>query len=152
MVLENKKVIDELIEKANNQLSWREREDAIKCLKPYHSKRTERIIVKLALHDPVFKVKNAAFLVAQSWDVNINGKPIRLTKKKKGNLVKDIHKKLVRVRDELKEDFTIEEFKEKFKEIYPKVYDIYDGDKGTKLDRWLKTCINTLPKKKEKSS
>lgn len=110
----DKNKVDELLKKANNELSWRDRMDAVNELKNYHCKESERVIVKLALHDPVFKVKHAAFLVAQSWGVKIGGVPIRLGKKPKGNLVKDIHKKLAKVRDSLGEEFTIEQFKEKF--------------------------------------
>lgn len=141
--------MDELIKAALNECNWKGRKSAVEKLKSYHTKETEKIIVSLALHDPVFKVKNAAFLVAQAWGVKINGQPIRLTKMKKGNLVKDIHKKLTKVRDSFIDEFTIEEFKEKFKEMYPKAYDIYDGEKGKKLDQFLEECIKCLPKTKK---
>lgn len=136
----------ELIKMAKNECNWRERKSAVEKLKNHHTKETEKIIVNIALHDPVFKVKNAAFLVAQSWNVKINNKPIRLTKKKKGNLVKDIHKKLKRVKDSFDNEFSIDEFKEKFKEMYPKAYDIYEGDKGKRLNIFLENCLKTLPK------
>lgn len=137
----------ELIRAALDECNWRRRKSAVEKLKSYHTKETEKIVVKLALNDPVFKVKNAAFLVAQEWKVKINGQPIRLIKKKKGNLVKDIHKKLAKVRDAFESEFTLDEFKEKFKEKYPKIYDIYEGDKGNRLDKFLEDCLKSLPKK-----
>lgn len=33
--------------------------------------------------------------------------------------------------------------------MYPEAYDIYDGDKGDKLDSWLENVIHSLPKKKK---
>ena len=43
--------------------------------------------------------------------------------------------------------YTIEEFKEAFKAKYPEIYDIYEGDKEDRLDKWLENVTKNLPKK-----
>ena len=73
---------------------------------------------------------------------------IRLNRKPKGNLVKGINGKLVKVRDSLPEGYTLDEFKRAFQERYPVAYDIYDGNKGERLDKWLENVIKSLPKTK----
>ena len=139
---------EDILKKLSNDSDWRGRISALNSIKDNSDKRIEKAVVKLALNDPVFKVKNKAFLLAQKWGVKIGKNPIRLTKSKKGNLVKGIHQKLASVRDSFSDEFTLEEFKVKFKEMYPKAYDIYDGEKGNKLDKFLENSIKCLPKKK----
>ena len=74
--------------------------------------------------------------------------PIRLDRKPKGNLVKGINGKLVTVRNSLPEGYTLDEFKKAFQERYPVAYDIYDGNKGERLDKWLENVTKSLPKTK----
>lgn len=141
--------IETLKKMANNKCNWRERLEAVKRLKNIDCQQSRDIITRLAIYDPVFKVKEAAFRVAQLFGIKKNGKEIYLGKKQKGNLVKGIGKKLCKVRDSLSEEFAVDEFKEKFKQMYPGAYDIYDGDKGDKLNSWLERVIPSLPKKKQ---
>lgn len=140
--------IEELKRKSNNRTSWRDRLEAVNELKGYDCRQSRDIITRLALHDPVFKVKEAAFRVAQMFGITKGGKPIYLGKKKKGNLVEGISKKLVRVRDSFEGEFSIDDFKQKFKVFYPEAFDIYEGDMGTRFDTWLKNVISALPKRK----
>lgn len=140
--------IETLKKMANNKCNWRERLEAVEMLKNIDCQQSRDIITQLVIHDPVFKVKEAAFRVAQSFGIKKNGKDIYLGKKQRGNLVKGINEKICKVRESLSEEFTVDEFKEKFKEMYPEAYDIYDGDKGDNLNSWLEKVIPSLPKKK----
>lgn len=140
--------IEELKRKANNQNSWRERLEAVNELKNYDCQQSRDILTRLAIHDVVFTVKEAAFRAVQAMGVTKNGKPISLGKKPKGNLVDGINKKLTHVRDSLPEGYTLDEFKSAFQQQYPAAYDAYEGDKGTQFDKWLGNVIQSLPKKK----
>ena len=142
------KNIEELKQIYNNQYSWRDRMVAIEQLKKYDCQQSRDILTRLAIHDAVFKVKEAAFRAAQGMGINKNGKPLYLGKKHKGNLVKDINKKLTHVRDNLSDEFLFDEFKVEFKKLYPIAYDIYEGDKDKHFDKWLLNVISSLPKKK----
>lgn len=140
--------IDELKRMANNQNSWRERLAAVEQLKNYDCQQSRDILTRLAIHDVVFKVKEAAFRAVQTMGVTKNGKPIYLGKKPKGNLIDGINKKLIHVRDSLPDGFSIDDFREAFKKLYPAAYDAYEGDKGAQFDKWLGNVIPSLPKKK----
>ena len=148
MVKETPDNIEELKKMANNQNSWRDRLSAVEQLKNYDCQQSRDILARLAIHDDVFKVKEAAVRAAQTLNITKGGKPIYLGKKPQGNLVKDINKKLSRVRDSLPEEYTIDEFKEAFKKLYPAAYDVYEGDKENRFDKWLTNVTKTLPKKK----
>lgn len=128
------KNIEELKQMANNQYSWRDRMVAIEQLKKYDCQQSRDILTRLAIHDAVFKVKEAAFRAAQGMGITKNGKPLYLGKKPRGNLVKDINKKLTHVRDNLSDEFSFDEFKAEFKKLYPIAYDIYEGDKDKRFD------------------
>ena len=148
MIKETPANIEVLKRKANNQNSWRERLEAVNELKNYDCQQSRDILTRLAIHDLVFTVKEAAFRAVQAMGVTKNGKPIYLGKKPKGNLIDGISKKLTHVRDSLPEGYTLDEFKIAFKQQYPAAYDAYEGDKGKQFDKWLGNVIQTLPKKK----
>ena len=86
-------------------------------------------------------------MAAQALGITKKGKPLYLGRKKKGNLVEGINKILVRVRDSFEGEFSVQDFKEKFKVMDLKTYDTYEGDMGGRLDEWLKNVISCLPKK-----
>ena len=140
--------IETLKKMANNKSNWRERLQAVEELASMDDQPSKDILARLAIHDPVFRVKEAAFKAAQARKITYGGKPIFLGRKPKGNLVKEINKKLAIVRDKLDEGFTLEDFKQKFAAMYPEIYDTYEGDKGDQLDKWLSSVIPSLPKKK----
>ena len=148
MIKETPANIEVLKRKANNQNSWRERLEAVNELKNYDCQQSRDILTRLAIHDVVFTVKEAAFRAVQAMGVTKNGKPIYLGKKPKGNLVDGINKKLTHVRDSLPEGYTLDEFKSVFQQRYPAAYDAYEGDKGKQFDKWLGNVIQSLPKKK----
>ena len=55
---------------------------------------------------------------------------VKLPRKKKGHLVKDINKRLEKVNNSFKGvSCTIEEFKDRFKTLYPTEFDIYSFEK-----------------------
>lgn len=147
MIHETPKNIEELKRMANNQNSWRDRLEAVKQLKEYDCQQSRDILTRLAIHDIVFKVKEAAFRATQAMGITKNGKPLYLGKKPKGNLVKGINKKLARVRDSLPEEYTIEDFKVAFQKMYPADYDAYEGDKEKRFDKWLENVVKSLPKR-----
>ena len=148
MIKGTPKNIEELKQMANNQYSWRDRIVAIEQLKKYDCQQSRDILTRLAIHDAVFKVKEAAFRAAQGMGITKNGKPLYLGKKPRGNLVNDINKKLTHVRDNLSDEFSFDEFKAEFKKLYPIAYDIYEGDRDERFDKWLSNVISSLPKKK----
>lgn len=135
--------IEQLKKQANNKNDWRERLSAVNVLKKYDCEQSKDILTRLAIHDPVFEVKNAAFRAAQALGVSKNGKPIYLGRKKKGNLVKDINKKLEKVKNSLPDGYSFEDFKNKFQEKYPADYDVYEGNKKD-FDGWLRNCEANL--------
>lgn len=140
--------IETLKRMANNKTNWRERLSAVKELSTMNDQPSANVLCRLAIHDPVFTVKEAAFRAAQARKLTYAGKPIFLGRKPQGNLVEGINKKLAVVKNSLAEEFTLEEFKERFQEKYPEAYDIYEGDKQDGFDKWLKNVITSLPKKK----
>lgn len=142
---------NELKNMANHKSSWRDRLAAIEGLKEYDTIPAKDIIIRLAIHDPVFKVKEAAFRLAQSRGYQYKGQPVFLGRKPKGNLVKGINQKLEKVRNLLGEEFTLEEFKEAFMKKYPVEYDTYEGDKEDRFDKWLDNVMRSLPKKSKPS-
>lgn len=139
--------INELKTKANNKSSWRERLSAVNVLKEYDCVQSKDILARLAINDPVFKVKEKAFRAAQALGVTSHGKPIYLGKRKKGNLVKGINKMLEKVRNSLPDDYSFEDFKSEFQKRYPKAYDVYEGSKKD-FDGWLKKSEANLPHRK----
>jgi len=139
--------IEELKKKSINKSNWRERLDSVNELKQYDCRESRDIITRLALHDPVYKVVEAAFRAAQAFGITKKGKPFYLGKRKKRNLDESIMKILVGVRNSFEGEFDIQAFKEKFKMMDLKTYDTYEGDMGDELDEWLKNAVSSLPKK-----
>jgi len=139
--------LEDLKKKSTNKSNWRDRLDSVNELKRYDCKQSRDIIKILALHDPVYKVKEAAFEAAQVFGITKKGKPLYLGNKKKGNLVEGITEILVRVRNSFEGKLSVQDFKEKFKATDPWTYDIYEGNMGDELDAWLKNVLSSLPKK-----
>jgi len=133
--------IVDLKRKSNNKTNWRERLDSVNELKGYDCKQSRDIIKILALHDPVYKVMEAAFTAAQAFGLTKKGKPLYLRKKKTGKLDEGIDKILARVRDSFKGEFSAQEFKDKFKAMFPKTFDTYEGDMGDTFDEWLSNVL-----------
>ena len=133
---------------AGDKTNWRKRLEAVNELKKWDCQQSRDVLTRLAIHDLVFKVKEEALRATQPLGIVKNGKPLKLNKKPKGNLIKDINKKLYKVADALGEEFDIEEFKVKFKILYPEAYDVYEGDKGNKFNTWILNVLKSKPKNK----
>lgn len=144
--------IEELKKKANDKTSYRTRLEAIDELKKYNFQQSRDILTRLALHDLVYEVRIQAFRAAQAMNVTIKGQPIRLGKKKKGHLIKDINKKVLKVYNQIIEDeseFKLDKFKELFKNKYPEAYDVYRYEKKDNFDKWIINLINNRPTKRK---
>ena len=144
--------IEELKKKANDKTSYRTRLEAIDELKKYDCQESRDILTRLALHDLIYEVRIQAFKAAQAMNVTINGQPIRLGKKKKGHLIKDINEKVLKVYNQIIEDeseFKLDKFKELFKIKYPEAYDVYRYEKKDNFDKWINNVINNRATKRK---
>lgn len=117
---------------ANNKSDWKLRLEAVEGLKNIDDERTIDILKRLLYSDKVFPVKEAALRALQTKGVDV-----KLPKKKKGHLIKDVNKKIKIVKNKLPEDHTFVDFKIELKKYYPVIYDTYQGDKGSHFDKWL---------------
>ena len=137
--------IEDLKKMAMNKTRYRTRNEAIENIKNYKCSKSIDVLWRLMINDKVYSVQHQAFLALQNF-----GEDVKLPRKKKGNLVKDINKKLGKVQSSFKEEnCTIEEFIEKFKVMYPEEYDIYSYEKAGKMQEWIKNIVQSLPGKKE---
>lgn len=135
---------------AGDKSNWRKRLKAVNELKKWDCQQSRDVLTRLAIHDLVFAVKEAAFRAAQAMGIEKNGQKIWLGKKPKGNLIKDINKMLYKVQDKMEasEEFNIEEFKAKFKQLYPEAFDVYQYERRDKFDTWIQNVLKSKPKKR----
>ncbi|WP_353893746.1 HEAT repeat domain-containing protein [Proteinivorax hydrogeniformans] len=126
---------------ANNKVSWRNRLEAVEELGKWKCRQSVDVLFRRMMSDKVFKVQNAAFLKLQAF-----GENVKLPKKKKGNLVKNINKKLGTIKRSLPEEHSYEEFKQEFKQKRSVEFDIYEGDKEERFDKWLRNVWLNIPK------
>ncbi|KGE20072.1 HEAT repeat domain-containing protein [Paenibacillus wynnii] len=134
--------IKELVKQAGDKTSWRNRVQAVNELGKWRCQQSKDVLWRLSVNDLVYDVREEAFRKLQAF-----GEKVFLGKKKKGHIIKDINKKVLRVRDSFKAEFTIEEFKEKFKQLLPEAYDVYQYEKGEKFEEWINNVLNSAPKK-----
>ncbi|NIH16916.1 HEAT repeat domain-containing protein [Morganella morganii] len=140
--------IDELVRDANRKHSWKTRLQALNELRKYNCQQSRDVIIRLALHDKVYKVKEEAFRAAQALNLTKNGKPIRLGKKDIGYKQSDFTKLFQKIKREKKmEVFNLTEFKAVFEILNPEMLDVMSFEKGNKLDIWIENTFNGLPKK-----
>lgn len=139
--------IDELIQLSRDKTNYKNRLKAVDGLGKWKCRQSIDKLWRLMISDKVYSVQRQAFLKLQQF-----GEKVRLPKKKKGHLVKDINKKLITVHKKFNSsNYTINDFKKKFQEIYPEIFDIYSYEKGHKMDTWIQTVIQHSPKKKIKN-
>ncbi|MBP2261125.1 hypothetical protein [Pseudomonas sp. BP8] len=93
------------------------------------------------INDLVHGVQHRAFLKLQAF-----GEEVRLPRKKKGHLIKDINKKLAVVDRAMSASYTRDDFNAKFKELYPEAFDVYSFEKKGSFDKWIQNVLNSLPK------
>jgi hypothetical protein len=133
---------EELKKQASRTSNWRERLDAVEELGKWKNKHIVDILMRVINNDSVYKIQEAAFRQLKKL-----GEDVQLPPRKKGDLIKDITKILLRIKKSLPEDHSYEEFKEKLKKMRLDVYDTYEGDKGADFDTWLESTWVSLPKR-----
>lgn len=98
------------------------------------------ILWRLMLHDLVYEVQNASFLRLQSF-----GLQVKLPKKTKGNLIKQIDKKIEKVLKSIDGQVSFAEFSDTFQKKLPEEFDVYKHEKKDNFDKWLKNIITGFP-------
>jgi len=74
--------IDDLVKMAGVKTNWGKRLEAINELKKSDCQQSRDVLIRLALHDRIYKVMEEAFRAAQAIGITTkNGKPIYLEKK-----------------------------------------------------------------------
>ena len=134
---------DELKRQANDSSSWRNRLDAVRKLGGFNEKSVKDILWRRMTSDPVYTVQEEAFRKLQAL-----GESVKLPRKKKGNILKDMNKDLQKIKHSLPENHSYEDFKEKLKDTNLPLYDTIEGDKINKTDQFLENIWKSLPKKK----
>lgn len=140
--------IDKYISLANDVSDYNERLEAIKFLSKFKCEKSVMKLYKLMIHDKIFPVKEEAFRALQNF-----GENVKLPRKKKGKIVKSINDKLLILHNSFSGDlYSIKDFKVRFKEKYPEIFDIYSFEKKNKFDEYILGVIKCFPKKKVKHS
>ncbi|MEE1131322.1 MAG: HEAT repeat domain-containing protein [Caryophanon sp.] len=143
-----KETIKMLVKQANDKTSWRNRLKALEDISQIECREREDVIIRLAIHDKVFEVKEEACRIANKLGLTKQGKPIRLEKKDIGYKSKDFTKIFQRIKRECKmETFDLKIFKEKFESVEPEMYDVMNYEKQDKFDLWIENIYKGLPKK-----
>lgn len=139
--------IEQLKKDANNKNSWTTRLSALNELRKFDCQESRDIIIRLALHDKVYKVKEEAFRAAQAMGIPYKGNPIRLGCKKIGYKPKDFTKIFSRIKREQKmSELDLDLFKTTFQNLNPEMYDVMTFEKGDKFDAWITNIYKSLPK------
>ncbi len=140
--------IDELLKQAALTSDYKARLTALKELSKYDCPESQDAILRLALHDKVFKVKEVAFKAAKVLGIKKNGKDLKLGKKNIGYKLEDFTKAFLKIRagKEINK-FNVVIFKKAFAKSNPEMYDVMAFEKGAKFDSWVKTTYSCLPKK-----
>jgi hypothetical protein len=133
---------EELKKQANRTSNWRERMDAVEELGKWKNSQIIDILTRLMNNDAVYKVQEAAFRKLKKF-----GEEVELPARKKGDLIKDATKVLLRIKKSLPADHSFEEFKEKLQKMRLDVYDTYEGEMGADFDKWLENMWASFPKK-----
>jgi len=139
--------IDELIKNAGIKSDYQVRLLALKELKKYDCPQSRDVILRLALNDKVFKVKQEAFKAAKVLGIEKNGKALKLGKKNIGYKLEDFIKVFLNIKDTKEMDeLDLNLFKKTLKTVDPEMYDVMRFEKGDKFNSWVKTSFKCLPK------
>lgn len=138
-----------ILKELKNELSYQIRLDAINKIKDYdlnddNYRNLRELVIELALNDRVFAVKNAAFLLCQKNKLKKNGEVINLGKKNTGYSPSDIRKMFLKIKRETEmKELNLELFKEHFKKIAPKMYDVMVYE-HMYFDNWIRGIYKYL--------
>lgn len=140
--------IEQLVKQACLTSDYKARLSALNELKKYDCPQSRDVILRLALHDKVYKVKEAAFKATKLLGIQKNGKPVVLGKKNIGYKLEDFIKIFLKIKnDKEMQKLDLNTFKETLKTLNPEMYDVMEYEKKNKFDSWIKTSYNCLPKK-----
>jgi len=138
--------IDQLLKQAGLTYDWKARLSALNELKKYDCRQSRDLILKLALHDKVYKVKEEAFKAAKALGIEKNGKPLKLGKKNIGYKLKDFIEVFLKIKkDKQMGNLNLTVFKETLKTVNPEMYNVMEFEKSKKFDSWIRTSYNCLP-------
>lgn len=140
--------INESIKLSNDKTNFKNRLKAVEELGKWKCQQSIDKLWRLMISDKVYSVQRNSFLKLQLF-----GEKVKLPKKKKGHLIKDINRKLLNIYASFHSDeYTLLDFKLKFKQTYPEIYDIYTYEKKQKFDEWIESVVKHSPKKKLKNT
>ena len=134
--------IEALKRQASDKTSYKSRLEAAEELGKFKC-QSKDILWRLMINDKVYAVQELSFRKLQAF-----GEDVKLPRKKKGQLVKDINKKLGKVLGSMGGEYLEAEFNQKFKELYPEDFDIFTFEKGSGFNKWVQNVLSTLPKAK----
>ncbi|MEJ6116123.1 HEAT repeat domain-containing protein [Aeromonas salmonicida] len=135
--------IEELKKQASNKADYKIRMQAVDGLSKFKCRQSIDVLWRVMISDLVFGVKEKAFRALQSF-----GEDVKLPRKKKGHLIKDINHKLSVVGNSFNGDFNMDEFKRRFKDKYPEAYDVYLYEKKGNFDEWILNVLKSANSKR----
>jgi len=139
--------IQEIIILSRDKSNYKNRIKAIEEFGKYKCRQSIDKLWRLMISDKVYSVQRLAFQKLQNF-----GEEVKLPRKRKGHLIKDINKKLIKVHASFKNDtYTLMDFKIAFKTRYPEAYDVYLYEKKHNFDKWIQQIIEISPKKKTRN-
>jgi len=138
------KNIEELKKQASDKASYKSRLGAVEELGKYKCQQSKDILWRLMINDKVYAVQEMAFRKLQAF-----GEDVKLPRKQKGPLVKDLNKKLAKALGAIGGEYAEVAFNQKFQQLYPEEFDIYGFEKGPGFNEWTKNIVISLPKKKK---
>lgn len=144
--------MDNILKELKNELSYKIRLNALDLIKDYNlndesHRNIKDVVINMALHDRVFAVKNAAFLLCQKNKLKKNGEVIHLGKKDTGYTPNDIRKMFMKIKKETNmEELKLDVFKENFLKIAPKMYDVMFFE-HMYFDNWIRGIYKFLVEK-----
>ena len=122
--------IDDIIKLSRDKSNYKNRLLSVERFGKYKCRQSLDKLWRLMISDKVFCVQEQAFRKLQDF-----GENVKLPKKRKGHLIKDINSKLLKVQTSLKSDtYTLTDYKVAFKNKYQEAYDIYQYEKKQKFD------------------
>lgn len=134
--------IEALKKQAADKSSHKIRLAAVDELGKYKCRQSIDILWRLMMQDKVYAVQEQSFRKLQAF-----GETVKLPRKQKGHLIKDVNKKLGVVERAMPASYSQADFNRKLQEMYPEVFDVYSFEKGSNFDSWTQSVLNSLTKK-----
>lgn len=138
--------INELLKLSKDLSDYKNRLEAIKQLSKYKCKKSLQTLYGLMKYDRIFPCKEEAFRALQNF-----GEDVKLPKKRrrKGKTIKTINEKLLVLHNSFDGNlYSLIDFKVKFQQTYPEIYDVYQFEKKSKFDLFIKNSLKTIAKRK----